>query len=135
MYITVLVLGALNSFTLFGGPVTDVYNATNPDTFTLNGTTYSVTNPTGIVSDWTLVGVSVASYAAIAIFGAVGLLMIVAGFYIGILGISLSLGVYLYQLFNWLPASFLVVITGVICVVYLIGIMQFVTGRSERLSR
>jgi hypothetical protein len=123
MFAVLLSVGAVDSAGLFGGtPV-------GYDVSDLNSTASAMTGTSGY---------QIAGSATAAQAGILGTLWyIVQGFTILLkaLYIALFTGPYLMQLIPWLPGSFVFVLQAVIYVVYGIGIIQFLTGRSEKMMR
>jgi hypothetical protein len=123
MFAVLLSVGAVDGMSLFAGsPAGYDVSALNNTAASLNATGGYQVNSTG-------------SYAQASIWGA--LWYIVEGFEVLLtaLYVAAFTGVWIMQMMPWMPASFVFVLQGVIYVVYGIGIIQFLTGRSEKMMK
>lgn len=122
MFAVLLSVGAVDSFGLFGSAAAYNLSAVNATAQGMTNTAQYNINSSGTA-------------AQVSVWGS--LWYIVHGFsaFLSALSIALNIGGYLGMLFPFLPPIFTSILTLVVDVIYGIGIIQFLTGRSEKLMK
>lgn len=80
-------------------------------------------------------GWATVTYIQAAVIGAVNFVIMALNTLFKILSPALNLGGYLKQAIPFLPNEFCMGLTAIVNVVYILGIVQFMSGRSEKSMR
>jgi hypothetical protein len=122
MFAVLLSVGAVDGAGLFSTTPSYDVSELNSTASSLNGTGGYQVNGTG-------------SYAQASIWGLFWFVVQGATVLFTALYVAAFTGVWIMQLMPWMPASFVFTLQAVIYVIYGIGILQFFTGRSEKLMK
>lgn len=123
MFAVLLSVGAIDSVGLFGG-TPEGYDVSD-----INSTASSLTG----TDAYQMAGSATSAQAGV--LGALWYVVQAFTIFLKALYIALFTGPYLMGLMPWLPSSFVFTLQAVIYVVYGIGIIQFLTGRSEKMMK
>jgi len=123
MFAVLLSVGAVDSAGLFGG---------TPEGYNVGDLNSTAADMTGTAAYQNPASATSAQAGVLATLG-----HIVEAFTIILkaLYIALFTGVWIMSLMPWMPSSFVFVLQAVIYVVYGLGIIQFMTGRSEKMMK